>query len=142
MQIARKRNAIFPQRDEDGGLIMIDPVPGKRPLIQFEAGGDGIETGFVLLETTRGCKVQPAHNQHRFPETALLVSGAASAPCALTFNSARKRLLAGTLLQEFLNPLLGLVVFSFPEMVIAHFAVHIDEIMCGPVFIVEGAQIM
>src|SRR6201996_2538852 len=142
MQIARvkaERNLSL-RRGKHGGLIVIDPVAGKPPLIQFEAGGDGVEAGFVLLETAGGCKVLcPLITNIGFRRLHF-----ASIRCGFgtlradVHNSAGKRLLVRPLLQEFLNPLLGLVVFSLTEMVVAYFAIYIDEVVCWPVFIAEG----
>src|SRR5580698_3583498 len=142
MQIARvkaERNLSL-RRDKHCGLIVINPVTGKPPLIQLEAGGDDIEAGFVLLETTRGCKVLcPLITNIGFRRLHLArIRRGFGTLRADVHNSTRERLLVRALLQEFLNPLLGLVVFSLTEMVVADFAIYIDEVMRGPVFIAEG----
>ncbi len=87
MQIARvKAKCNLPaRRCEHCGLIVIDPVAGQRPFVEVEVNRKSVKGCIVPLEAAWRCKILCALVAYiGFRRLHFVISGAASAPCALT----------------------------------------------------------
>ena len=115
-------------------------LPAKRPLIQLELCRSAIELRIVLIESLRGGEVLRA----LVPDVGLgrlnrVGIGGCFGACGSDVGGGIREGLVVGLFQETANPLLGLIVVSFAEVVITDVARRVDEVVRRPILVIEGA---
>src|ERR1700733_415873 len=121
------------------GLRLIDPLAGKRPLVQSKMNRQSVEMLHVSLDPARRGKVLRARiAEVGFGRANVAHVGGSLHSLPMNADSVRRHRLCICLFQQLLDPSLGLVIVALAEVLVSHFALGVDEVVRRPVFIVKG----